>query len=42
MRTAVSFFALIALAASLCFAAGPVNLTSAEAKALLAKIHGAG
>ena len=37
MRTAVSFFALIALPASLCFAAGPVNLTSTEAKALLAK-----
>ena len=37
MRTIVSFFALVALAASLCFAAGPVNISSAEAKALLAK-----
>jgi len=37
MRTIVSFFALLALAVSLCFAAGPVNVTSTEAKALLAK-----
>jgi len=37
MRTIVSFFALLALAVSLCFAAGPVNVPSTEAKALLAK-----
>ena len=37
MKITVTFCALIALAASLCFAAGPVNITSTEAKALLAR-----
>jgi rhodanese-related sulfurtransferase len=37
MRSIVAFFALVAVAASLCFAAGHVNVTSTEAKALLAK-----
>lgn len=37
MRRIVACFALAVLAASLCFAAGPVNVTSTQARALLAK-----
>ena len=36
MRVVVSLVALFAVAVSLCFAAGPVDLKSAQAKALLA------
>ena len=37
MRIVVTFFALLALAASLCFAAESQNITSIQAKALLAR-----
>jgi phage shock protein E len=37
MKVIAMFFAVLALAASLCFAGGPVNLSAGEAKALLAK-----
>jgi phage shock protein E len=37
MRVTAMFFAVMALAASICFAGGPVNLSAGEAKALLAK-----
>jgi phage shock protein E len=36
-RLFLSALALIALAASLCFAAGPVNVSAPEAKALIAR-----
>jgi phage shock protein E len=36
VRTIVALFALIAVATSLCFAGGPTNVSSAQAKALLA------
>lgn len=37
MRIVVAFFALAALAVSLCFAGEPRNVSSAQAKALLAR-----
>jgi phage shock protein E len=37
MRTFLALLALIAVSVSLCFAAGKIDLTSTEAKALLAK-----
>ena len=37
MKTFLALLALIAVSVSLCFAAGTVNITSSEAKALLAK-----
>lgn len=37
MRTVSLFIALLALSASLCLAAGPVDMNSAQAKGLLAK-----
>jgi phage shock protein E len=37
MKTFLALLALIAVSVSLCFAAGTINITSTEAKALLAK-----